>query len=276
VIVGRRAVTLTLVVFFACAAPAGATTTVIGHIAPAGSSSNLCFECSLFQYSSAATSPSYVVPAGEWQPTSWRIRGGVTNTGHDRLQIYRPTATPDRFRLVAQTRERAVPPNRVSTFGTSVAVKAGDVLGLRTGAVPGDVPSEYDSTDNEDALGAVQGDPKAGDTVGPGGDHGYSIFPSSRLDVSVTLYRSPPETIITSHPPRKTTSRRPRFRFRSDAPNPVTFKCKLDGAQRFSTCSSPYSYRDLTRGSHVFRVRAIDGSADTDPSPARWTWRITG
>ena len=45
------------------------------------------------------------------------------------------------------------------------------------------------------------------------------------------------------------------------------FQCRLDRAA-FARCSSPAVYKGLAEGSHTFAVRATDGSANVDPSPA--------
>src|SRR4029077_18532457 len=39
-------------------------------------------------------------------------------------------------------------------------------------------------------------------------------------------------------------------------------------------CTSPQSYSSLSEGSHTFRVRAIDSAANTDPTPASFTWTV--
>ena len=62
---------------------------------------------------------------------------------------------------------------------------------------------------------------------------------------------------------------------RADAPRP-DFKCKLDGARRFKGCSSSSRYKHLSRGRHHFEVKAIDSHGHVDPSPAEWSWRISG
>jgi len=59
----------------------------------------------------------------------------------------------------------------------------------------------------------------------------------------------------------------------------ASFECSLDGAA-FSACSSPINFGGVTSiiilalGSHTFEVRAIDTSANVDPSPASFTWNI--
>jgi hypothetical protein len=82
-----------------------------------------------------------------------------------------------------------------------------------------------------------------------------------------------PQTTITKHPSKTTGSSTARFKFKSSLP-PSTFKCKFDG-QRYKRCSSPKTYRNLSNGRHTFRVRAKDAFGNVDPTPAKFSWRIT-
>jgi large repetitive protein len=85
---------------------------------------------------------------------------------------------------------------------------------------------------------------------------------------------TPPETTITSAPSSPTTSTDATFRFTSSEKH-STFTCSLDGSS-FQECSSPRTYRNLSLGDHVFRVRATDRAGNTDPTPAEHHWRIVG
>ncbi|MFL5822202.1 MAG: InlB B-repeat-containing protein [Solirubrobacteraceae bacterium] len=51
------------------------------------------------------------------------------------------------------------------------------------------------------------------------------------------------------------------------------FKCKLDSGA-FGACSSPKSYSHLKKGSHTFKVEAIDARGKVDPTPAVKAFRI--
>lgn len=51
------------------------------------------------------------------------------------------------------------------------------------------------------------------------------------------------------------------------------FKCKIDG-KRYRACTSPKVYKDLKRGAHKFRVRAIDAAGNPDPTPAVKSFKI--
>lgn len=87
------------------------------------------------------------------------------------------------------------------------------------------------------------------------------------LDADAT----PPTTTITAGPPRRTDRRRARFRFHASEPS--DFACKLDAAA-WAACFSPQRYRKLSRGRHVFRVRATDLAGNLE-DPAKWSWRVT-
>jgi hypothetical protein len=82
---------------------------------------------------------------------------------------------------------------------------------------------------------------------------------------------SPPQTIITGKPGAVTRDRTPTFRFRADVPG-STFACKVDKGP-FRPCSSPFTTRSLTFGSHQVQVRAVAGGA-VDPTPARSSFRV--
>lgn len=88
-----------------------------------------------------------------------------------------------------------------------------------------------------------------------------------------TVDRTDPGTLITSHPPPSTGSRRATFTF-SSTEAASTFQCSIDGLA-WSSCSSPAEYHDLNRGTHTFSVRARDAAGNFDETPASYTWRVT-
>ena len=93
---------------------------------------------------------------------------------------------------------------------------------------------------------------------------------------------TPPNTTITSAVDGRgksianggsTPSDRMTFRFTGTDNGAVTgFECRLDGAS-FAPCTSPISYLSVSRGTHTFRVRAIDNNGSRDLSPAAFTWQ---
>ncbi|HEX3562642.1 MAG TPA: Ig-like domain repeat protein [Solirubrobacterales bacterium] len=77
---------------------------------------------------------------------------------------------------------------------------------------------------------------------------------------------SPPDTTITKAPKKKTTKRRPKFKFSSSQAG-SSFQCRLDKGQ-FAACASPFKPPKLRLGKHVLRVRAIGPTGVADPAPA--------
>ena len=82
---------------------------------------------------------------------------------------------------------------------------------------------------------------------------------------------TPPETTITSGPSDPTNSTDATFEFTAN--EKATFECRLDGAG-FTACTSPHTENGLSSDPHTFEVRATDEAANTDPSPASYTWTI--
>jgi hypothetical protein len=84
---------------------------------------------------------SYVVPAtdgiGNWTITSWSTQAGPA-AGMLAIKAYRPLGGPS-YRVVGHDGPRPLTPSTLNTFPASVAVKAGDVLGISgpAGFVPG-------------------------------------------------------------------------------------------------------------------------------------------
>jgi hypothetical protein len=80
-----------------------------------------------------------------------------------------------------------------------------------------------------------------------------------------------PDTAIASTPPNPS-SNPVSFTFGGTG-NTAAFKCQIDDGE-YLPCSSPQQYTDLSKGSHVFRVKAIDSRGFADLSPATYTWTV--
>jgi hypothetical protein len=65
-----------------------------------------------------------------------------------------------------------------------------------------------------------------------------------------------PATTITKKPKSKTTDKTPTFKFKANVAN-SSFQCKVDKGQ-FASCTSPFTTEKLAKGSHTFRVLAIN------------------
>jgi hypothetical protein len=93
---------------------------------------------------------------------------------------------------------------------------------------------------------------------------------------------TPPETRIAKHPRTrlKTRKRRAKAKFKFTATEDgSSFECKLD-RKPFKPCDSPRKYRAKAgkRGGkprkHKFRVRATDAAGNTDPTPAKFKFKV--
>jgi glucose/arabinose dehydrogenase len=82
----------------------------------------------------------------------------------------------------------------------------------------------------------------------------------------------PPRTKLDKHPHRPARSTLARFAFTATGTG-TSFRCAID-RKPFEACSSPWLYRHLAPGPHVFRVFAIDPSGLADPSPVAFHWQV--
>ncbi len=81
-----------------------------------------------------------------------------------------------------------------------------------------------------------------------------------------------PDVVMNSKPPNPDIQNTGTFIFSSTNPE-ATFECELD-ATSFSVCHSPYSYSNLSTGSHTFSVRAKDSAGYVTVDPVFYSWNI--
>ena len=81
-----------------------------------------------------------------------------------------------------------------------------------------------------------------------------------------------PNTKIVAGPHGKVAGAKVKFRFRAD-PQAAGFECKLDRG-RWRPCKSPLKLGSLDRGRHRFKVRAVSGQGEHDPTPAKRRFKI--
>jgi uncharacterized delta-60 repeat protein len=178
-------------------------------------------------------------------------------------------------------------------YGQAVAIQADGkivVAGMYSNSGNGDFALARYNTDGSLNPSFSPDDGKV--TTGFGGDdvaHGVAIQDDGRIvaagetnvggdrDFAMARYHAitdntPPNTTITGGPSGSVKSTSATFTFVSSESG-SKFQCSLDGAT-FSTCSSPKSYPNLTDGSHLFRVRAIDAAGNTDQSPAQRSFTV--
>jgi tripartite motif-containing protein 71 len=87
-----------------------------------------------------------------------------------------------------------------------------------------------------------------------------------------TVDTTPPDTKISAGPSGPTHDRTPTFKFRSTESG-STFKCAIVGGT-YRKCSSPSTQKTLSFGPHMFRVRATDKAGNTDPTPAKRSFKV--
>jgi hypothetical protein len=106
---------------------------------------------------------------------------------------------------------------------------------------------------------------------GSGSGGGGSAASSSSASPSPPADGKPPKTTISK---RKVNpgARKAVFFFGSDEAGSA-FRCKLDG-RKAAACSSPMAYSGLGRGSHTFKVYALDAAGNADPTPATTSFAI--
>ena len=157
----------------------------------------------------------------------------------------------------------SAPSDFAETRGT-VTIPAGGTTASITVPVRGDAAAEPDE------LFFVHLPTAAGATVSATGHHGTGTIVND--DGRAAADRRAPNTMIHGGPGSVTRSRTASFHLMSTEPR-SRFQCKLDAAP-WRPCRANKTLRNLRRGLHTFRARAIDAAGNVDPTPARRTWRI--
>jgi hypothetical protein len=257
------------------AGPAVAATT-LGQSGP-GVQADSCQSGSEFIQRSRIDGTSYAAPA-DGVLTSWTFQAGTQLT-QLALRVYR--ASGYNYTTVAEhgTLE-AFLPNTARTIPTRLAVRAGDLIGVRV--VRGGCAIESGSQGdvllfNPGPLTAVGGSAAYGsgptgfalevaakfelDTDGDGyGDESQDLCPQS----AKTQAACPaPNTKVKR---AKTNRAQTRIVFSASIAG-STFACSLDG-KKAHPCHPPATYRCLTPGKHIFSVAATSPLGIVDPSPA--------
>jgi hypothetical protein len=123
-----RFAALSVAVFGLLAVPAARGATTLGQIGGSGACGSAGY--SEIQVSTGA-SPTYVVPA-DGTITSWSAAGNSDTDDVLMLKIFRRTSTPDSYLVVGQSTPQALAANVDNgPFPTSIAVRAGDLLGVK-------------------------------------------------------------------------------------------------------------------------------------------------
>ncbi len=92
------------------------------------------------------------------------------------------------------------------------------------------------------------------------------------LSAPTAVISNPPQTKIARHPRKKTATHTAKFAFSSDQAG-SSFQCKLDKGS-FKSCRSPFKHK-VKRGRHSFQVRAVNSAGVADPTPAKFSWKVS-
>ena len=118
-----------------------------------------------------------------------------------------------------------------------------------------------------------RGDISTSTYAGQGPDPSFDLTQLRSLARAYLKEIEPPNTTITSAHVNHT-KHQAVFAFTGSGGFPsLHFQCKLDSAS-WTACASPKSYARVSKGSHTFRVRAIDSRHKADPTPAKDTFTI--
>lgn len=173
----------------------------------------------------------------------------------------------------------------VSADGSAVtrfALKSVSVppCGTVSGQATGSFPIVNDSFSNTSGLVHFNGTFNAiQQAQGSLSFHSFGITgcTSQQVAWTATTPTPPPDTTapntkIKSGPSGTTSKQKATFRFASTEAG-STFQCKLD-RKPWRSCKSPRTYGNLKEGKHTFKVKATDAAGNTDPTPAKRSWRV--
>jgi hypothetical protein len=293
----RRIAILIAVAGSLIAAPAAdATTTTIGSLRDPSTigMGNTCSGCRNFQSATDPSSPSYVVPAGDWIVTSWSTAIGPTpSTGVQMLMLEHAGGTMYTLRI--QDTKNATQVSSVNTFPVQIPVQPGWMLGLGSGNFG---TPNYSSGRDADVT-RQHPDTTVGNTTNDTAAFGQSLMnvmatlesdcdndglPDDTQDPELTDPRcfppspppapdtDPPETTITKAPANRGEKHKVKYKFVADEPS--TFECKADKGD-FEACGSPEKLK-VDDGKHKFQVVAIDAAGNRDATPDKDKFKVVG
>jgi len=108
----------------------------------------------------------------------------------------------------------------------------------------------------------------AGTASNMGSSYAAVAGPSTIFTVDNTV----PVTTINTKPDAISNAANAIFTF--SASETSTFQCQINGG-RFSACTSPKEYANLTTGNHTFSVKATDTAGNAETTPASYPWTIS-
>lgn len=165
----------------------------------------------------------------------------------------------------------------LSGAGIQVSVATGSTTGFWLTAEAEGItspcagPLTYEHEDGGSPGDPEDGSGSGGGTTIPiplrGKPGGGSVAPGEPVYVT-------PETRITFGPAFKTRRTRVVFRFTDTTGQPGTnYICKLD-RRRWRGCGSPKRLSRLSRGRHVFKVKAVNAAGEWEPRPVKRPFKV--
>jgi hypothetical protein len=243
---------------------------------------------------------SFSPGAAEWKqlPEAPHNRGlvSVTNSATERLYRIRVMDQPQKGIFAVLADDTGLSPydgitmdptvnGQVAETGTpnDLAGLLDSTDGVFTTLIP-NIPSRSNFVINSNQLADL-----AGGTL-PDGPHSLHLQKYDEVrnilwkaELDFVLDTHAPDTFIISHPPNPSASTATEFTFTgTDDLTPVNqlryefrHSAPPDPATtNWSLCTSPLRFDNLSRGLHVFEVRALDLAGNLDPTPAAFTWTI--
>jgi hypothetical protein len=175
-LLARLGLVVALLGVVAVAAASASAATTIGQTT---ASTNYACLAEIDTQSAVASGTSFVVPAGRWLLSSWSTYGGSTTGGLMGMMIFRPTAGPYVYTVVAESPIQSLSVGVLNTFPASVVVQGGDLLGFWSGGGAACATFTGQLADlNPFQFG---GEPPVGATVA------MSVAPGFRLNISASL-----------------------------------------------------------------------------------------
>jgi hypothetical protein len=107
-------------------------------------------------------------------------------------------------------------------------------------------------------------------------EHTFAVKTNAHGDTPATytwtVDLTPPDTIVSAHPPALSNSSTSTFVFTSDDPT-ATFRCTLNGSTP-QPCTSPLTYTGLADATRTLTIAAVDPAGNVDPMAPTFTWTV--
>jgi hypothetical protein len=233
------------------------------------------------------TRPSYIAPfSGVLTSFSHFAEG---NAGTVQALVLRAGVDATHKVVAAKSTKHAVVPSTLTSFGTRLAIRAGERIGIgfspvgmacfiATSAADSTFaasPFDADTTSDFASIGLdlTSGRPNVSAVLEPDvdgdqyGDVSQDLCPQSKLAQAAC---PAPDTTVTKKPKKSSTKRKVKIAFTSVTG--ATYTCAVDG-KAAKPCASPYKKR-FKYGKHVVLITATSPVGIVDPTPATVKFKV--